>query len=347
MARKSRKQVRLEENHYFTAFYLRLSNKNKLNKLSESIENQKILLQDFIKGKQEFQHIATFMDDGKTGTDFNRPGFEQMMEAVKKRTINCIIVKDLSRLGRNFLETGDLIENIFPLWQVRFIAVTDGFDSISASASDLAFLMPLKNMMNENYARDISIKERSAKKILRKRGAFVGPLPIYGYTKDETNKHQLCIDSEAAHIVKTIFDMGEQNISDRAIARYLNEQKIACPSRYKYERGILHNEKYANTSGWYPQTVAAILSSRIYIGDMVQGGYCSHEMKGKRIIIPEDERDIVPNRHEPIISREQYEKVAELRAVRHNNYKASHQKKGQKTVNDRGWKGFEKGSISY
>jgi len=325
MARKSRKQL-VEKNTKQqrtccqTALYLRLSDKDSENTVSESIENQKALLLDFIESKPELELASIFIDDGRTGTNFNRPGFEQMIEAVKSGKINCIVVKDLSRFGRNYLDAGMYIEHLFPFLKVRFIAVTDGFDSLTASSSELSYLVPLKNIMNENYARDISQKERAAKKTLRQKGKFVGAYAMYGYIKSDENKHKLCIDKEAAVTVKKIFDMGEQGYSDSAIAKYLNEQEIACPARYKYEKGILHNSKYANTAGWYPQTVALILKSRIYLGDVVQGGYCSQEMKGKRQIVPEEQRDIVANQHEPIISMEQFKRVQAIREDRHIKY---------------------------
>lgn len=338
MARISRKQNRTNSEDrkadiLQTAFYLRLSDSDELQETSESIANQESLLMNYIKERPEFWLVSTFVDDGKTGTNFKRPGFEAMMEAVKNKKINCIMVKDLSRFGRNFLETGNYIENVFPFLNVRFIAVTDGFDSLTSSASDMAFLMPLKNMMNENYARDISIKERSAKKVLRKKGHFLGPHAIYGYLKSEQDKHQLCIDPEAATVVRRIFDMGEQGFSDSAVAKYLNEHKIWSPAKYKYEKGILHHEKYAKSVGWYPQTVAMILNSRTYIGDMVQGGYCSSEMKGKRKVIPEEQRDIVPNRHEAIISKEQFERVAQMRRTRHQQYNSTQGSVVSKTEN--------------
>ena len=175
MARKSRKHVTLSvmdekaASCYLTGFYLRLSDKDEKNGNSESIENQLQLLEDFIKDKPDFQLVSTFIDDGVTGTNFKRNGFEEMMEAVRQGIINCIIVKDLSRFGRNYLEAGNYIENIFPFLNIRFIAVTDHFDTLTATSSQLAYLIPLKNMMNESYARDISKKERSSKKILRKK----------------------------------------------------------------------------------------------------------------------------------------------------------------------------------
>lgn len=335
MARISRKKPETEREvpdkaENLVAFYLRLSDPDERSGTSESIENQKSLLSDYIKDKSEFRLVSTYIDDGKTGTNFRRPGFEAMMQDVKKGLANCIMVKDLSRFGRNFLESGNYIENIFPFLGVRFIAVTDGFDTLTSSASEMAFLMPLKNMMNENYARDISVKERSAKKMLRKKGCFLGAHAIYGYIKSKQDKHKLCIDPEAAGVVRMIFDMGEQGCSDIAIARHLNEQNIWSPAKYKYEKGILHHEKYAKSVGWYPQTVAMILNSRAYVGDMVQGGYCSTQMKGKRSVQPKEQWDIVPNQHEAIISMEQFERVAQIRAGRHKKYMAGQGMSGKK-----------------
>ena len=186
MARKSRKESGVQTRESFSktigyqvGFYLRLSDKEAKDRDSESIENQFALLKDFIKNKPDFRLISTFTDDGKTGTNFKRSGFEQMMDEVRSGRINCIIVKDLSRFGRNYLEAGHYIEHVFPFLNVRFIAVTDGFDTLTATPAQLSYLIPLKNIMNENYARDISKKERSAKKVLRKKGCFLGAYAMW------------------------------------------------------------------------------------------------------------------------------------------------------------------------
>ena len=326
MARKSRKESSVQTSESFSktigyqvGFYLRLSDKEAKDRDSESIENQFALLKDFIKNKPDFRLISTFTDDGKTGTNFKRSGFEQMMDEVRSGRINCIIVKDLSRFGRNYLEAGHYIEHVFPFLNVRFIAVTDGFDTLTATPAQLSYLIPLKNIMNENYARDISKKERSAKKVLRKKGCFLGAYAMYGYEKT-SDKHVIGVDPEAAVHVKTIFDLCEKGYSDSAIAKYLNERKVLCPARYKYEKGIVKNAKYANTSGWYPQTISGILTSRVYIGDMVQGARRSKEIKGKKEVVPMSERDIVSGTHEAIISKEQFDRVQEIRMDRHRQY---------------------------
>jgi len=324
MARKSRKNKAVfQENEIaqgVTAKYVRISSKSEIEKATESVENQKSLLDEYIRQNQdEFSQVNTYVDIGLTGTNFERPGFEEMMNAVKAGIIKCIIVKDLSRFGRNFIETCDYIENILPFFNIRFISVTDGFDTAKSSLTDYQFLMPIKNMINEYYARDISVKERSAKKTLRKRGCFIGAHPIYGYIKDPADNHKLLIDSEAAQNVKKIFDLAEEELSDIAIAKYLNTSGIVSPAKYKFDKGIWHSEKYAK-SLWYPQTVAAILKSRTYIGDMVQGVWLSDEMKGKKRLIPEEEQDTVPNMHEPIISDEQFYRVRTIRSRRHEKY---------------------------
>lgn len=326
MARKSRKESSVQTRESFSktigyqvGFYLRLSDKEAKDRDSESIENQFALLKDFIKNKPDLRLISTFTDDGKTGTNFRRSGFEQMMDEVRSGRINCIIVKDLSRFGRNYLEAGHYIEHVFPFLNIRFIAVTDGFDTLTATPAQLSYLIPLKNIMNENYARDISKKERSAKKVLRKKGCFLGAYAMYGYEKT-SDKHVIGVDPEAAVHVKTIFDLCEKGYSDSAIAKYLNERKVLCPARYKYEKGIVKNAKYANTSGWYPQTISGILTSRVYIGDMVQGARRSKEIKGKKEVVPMSERDIVSGTHEAIISKEQFDRVQEIRMDRHRQY---------------------------
>jgi len=325
MARTSRKKketlpITKGNNYYQAGFYLRLSEKDQGCEVSESIHNQKELLLDFIHNKPDIHVKKIYTDDGKSGTNFDRPGFMELMEDVKKGIINCIVVKDLSRFGRNYLETGNYIETIFPLLNVRFIAVTDHFDTLTTSQSEIAYLLPLKNMMNENYARDISIKEKTAKAALRKRGSFSGAAAVYGYVKSEENKHKLAIDPEAAKIIQLIFDMAEQAYSDIAIAKHLNEQGIDCPATYKFKKGYTTNRQYENAKYWYKQTIARITTSEIYIGNMVQGVRLNQEIRGKKRAMNKKDWDIVEGTHEAIIPAEQFNRVQKIREARKEKY---------------------------
>ena len=228
-------QKRLER--YDTALYLRLSkedgdvasgSKNE----SNSIANQKSLIMDYLQSRPEFRVVSIREDDGFSGTDFNRPAFQAMMEDVKKGVINCIIVKDLSRFGRNYIEVGRYLEKLFPMLGIRFIAVNDNYDSLEAdTAHDI--VVPFKNLINDSYCRDLSVKIRSHLTIKRKNGEFIGAFACYGYLKDENNRNQLVVDTYAGQVVKDIFRMKINGMSQYRIADALNEQGILSPMEYK------------------------------------------------------------------------------------------------------------------
>ena len=190
--------------------YIRLSQEDldtgKSKKESNSITSQKELLQEFVDKQDDIEIFETYVDDGFTGTDFNRPGFQKLLTDMKKGKINSVIVKDLSRLGRNYIEVGNYIEQIFPLYNIRFIAVNDMIDSFKNPDSTNTIIVPFKNLINDEYCRDTSIKIRTALNIKKKKGEFVGAFAPYGYIKDRLDKHKLIIDKESAEIVKNIFN---------------------------------------------------------------------------------------------------------------------------------------------
>lgn len=196
---------------YQAAIYLRLSREDdavaEAEKLaSNSISNQKALIMDFLKSHTEIQVHSVYADDGYSGVRFDRPNFQRMLEEIRKGTVNCVIVKDLSRFGRNYIEAGRYIEKIFPMLGVRFIAVTDHYDSITAESSvGTDMMIPFKNLINDAYCRDISIKIRSHLEMKRKKGEYIGAFAVYGYRKDEKNRNQLVIDEYAAGVVRDIF----------------------------------------------------------------------------------------------------------------------------------------------
>ena len=173
---------------------------------SNSVTSQKTLLNEFINEHDDLIVYDTYIDDGFTGTDFNRPSFQRLLEDMQNKNINCVIVKDLSRLGRNYIEVGNYIEQIFPLFNIRFIAINDNVDSFKNPASTNTILVPFKNLINDEYARDTSIKIRSSLNVKKKNGEFVGAFPSYGYIKDPENNHKLIVDKESAEIVKKIFE---------------------------------------------------------------------------------------------------------------------------------------------
>ncbi|MCI9079613.1 MAG: recombinase family protein [Lachnospiraceae bacterium] len=302
---------------YKAALYARLSAEDSGKADGESIENQISLLKLFVKEKGEFSSYELFADNGRSGVTFNRPAFNEMMDKIKQGKLNCIIVKDLSRLGRNYLEAGNYLEQVFPLYKVRFISVLDGYDSIHANAADEGLVIPLKNLVNASYAKDISKKAASAIEVKMKQGAYRHRYVPYGYKKDPGNKGYLIIDPDTACNVRDIFRWYRQGESLGGIAGQLNKKKIPCPARYQYEKGEIKEERHKN-SVWTNITIKRILENRVYVGDMVCGKTHSSIEGGYRNKKTDESRWFVTNNtHKAIISREEFSEVAKLREESH------------------------------
>lgn len=292
--------------------YVRLSREDDDKKdESNSITNQKLLLEKFMEADEEFKLIKIYQDDGKTGTNFNREGFQQMMTDIREGKINCVIVKDSSRLARDYAGAGDLVEKQLKELGVRFIAVNDGIDTFGENnySNDM---MPFRFVFNEMYAADISKKVRSSLDIKRRKGEFIGAFAPYGYIKDPGEKNKLLIDDKAAKVIRKIFNFYIQGYNQLTIAKMLNEQGIPCPSEYKKRKGL----KYKNcnrlkaTVYWTYSTIHRILNNKVYIGHMVQKKSEKISFKiNKKITKPEEEQIIVYNTHEPIIDSHTWEKT--------------------------------------
>lgn len=306
---------------YQAAIYLRLSKEDgdvdegaKL--VSNSISNQKALIMDFLKSHAEIKEYSVYVDDGYSGVSFDRPNFQRMLDDIRKGAVNCVIVKDLSRFGRNYIEAGRYIEKVFPMLGVRFIAITDNYDSLEAQGgygSDM--VVPFKNLINDAYCRDISIKIRSHLEMKRKKGEYIGAFAVYGYRKDEQNKNQLVIDGYAAGVVRDIFTMKLCGMSQQAIADKLDADGILSPMEYKKSIGI-HLEttfKKGAQAKWSYNSVTRILKNEIYTGVLAQGKQTTPNYKVKtRVMKPEEEWVRVENTHEPIVSGKDFALVQEL-----------------------------------
>ncbi len=300
---------------YNADLYLRLSREDGDGAESESIANQRDLLLAFLFKHPEIHLHKVRVDDGYSGVDYNRPDFRQMMESVKNKEINCIIVKDFSRLGRNFIETGKYIEKIFPFMGVRFISINDDYDSVRARTSSENLIVPVKNLINDTYCRDISIKIRSHLAIKRERGECIAPFAVYGYKKDEKNKNQLVVDEEAAAIVCEIFKRKLDGFSAQAIANWLNRQGVLSPLEYKHSKGSRYftTFKQKDKSRWTAVAVFRILKNPAYIGTLVQGKRSTPNYKVRKLFdVPEKQWVSVPNSHEAIVSKEIFESVEKL-----------------------------------
>lgn len=293
---------------YHASIYLRLSkedgdvtsgSKNE----SNSISNQKSLVMDYLKDKHDIQVVSIREDDGYSGVDFNRPGFQLMLEDIKKGIIDCIIVKDLSRFGRNYIEVGRYLEKLFPMLGVRFIAVNDNYDSLEVDTTH-DIVMPFKNLINDSYCRDLSVKIRSHLAVKRKNGEFIGAFACYGYLKDPENKNHLVIDTYAGPVVQDIFRMKINGYSQYKIADTLNEQGILSPMEYKRSIGVHFETSFkVNTKAlWSAKAVSRILTNEVYTGVLVQGKQTTPNHKVKvRQAVEEKDWIRVENAHAPLI----------------------------------------------
>lgn len=299
------------------ALYMRLSREDDdVKDESNSISNQRKLLLGFLKKKQELADSPTvqYVDDGYSGTGFERPGFVEMMEGVKKGKIQCVIVKDFSRFGRDYIELGDYIEHIFPFMQVRFIAVNDGYDSEEYKGKTPDIDVPFRNLAYSLYSQDISDKIKSSLAVRRKKGLYVGSIPLYGYQRDEEGF--LTPDEETKGTVQRIYREYLSGTGLAELARKLNGEGIPSPKQHKINKGLLRGEKEKSFEGkncvWLPNTLQQILRNETYTGVLSSGAYKSGPLgSGKRVFVPESERVRVENAHPAIIDKDTFREVQE------------------------------------
>ena len=294
-----------------TALYCRLSREDGDRMESDSIGNQRKLLESYIENHSELVMAACYADDGYTGTNFQRPAFQRMLLDIESGRIRCVLVKDLSRFGRDYIETGRYLERWLPEHGVRFIAVTDNIDSVRG-AYDM--MMPLKNLFNTQYARDISQKVKSSLHAKQQRGEFIGAFASYGYCKDPQNHNRLVIDPPAAEVVRRIFTLFENGMGNIRIAKQLNEEGIPCPSEYKRLTGekYRNNHRLETTTYWTYATIHRILQNEMYIGNMEQGRDDRLQMHGKAKRKDRSQWTVVSDTHQPIIEKDQWQRVHAL-----------------------------------
>ena len=301
------------------AIYLRLSKEDgdvaeggKL--VSNSIANQEELVRDYLKSHADIRVYSVYKDDGYSGVNFDRPQFQQMIEDIKSGVVNCVIVKDLSRFGRNYIESGRYIEKIFPMLGVRFIAVTDHYDSFEDDSGS-EMIIPFKNLINDAYCRDISVKVRSHLDMKRRNGEYIGAFVIYGYRKDPDDKNKLIVDDYAAEVVRDIFNMKLKGMSQHAIAKKLNEDGILSPLEYMRSQGINLNTSFRKNSRakWSHPAVLRILQNEMYTGVLIQGktGTPNYKIK-KRTEKSEGSWIKQDGAFDAIISKENFALVQEL-----------------------------------
>lgn len=255
--------------------------------------------------------MGEYCDDGFTGTNFQRPEFQRMISDIEAGRINCVIVKDLSRFGRDYISAGHYLERWFPAHGVRFLAVNDHIDS---EKGPYDMLLPFKNVFNEQYARDISHKVKSAVQTKQRKGEFIGAFASYGYRKDPANHNKLLIDPCAAAVIQRIFTLFEEGNGKIKIAKLLNAEAVPCPSEYKKLNGErYHNgQKLGKTTYWTYATIHRILKNQMYIGNMEQGRAPRQTMHGHAKQLARSQWTVVEGTHEPIISRAQWDRVQVL-----------------------------------
>ena len=329
MGRKSKFQTTPSntQRQWHPALYIRLSREDGDKTESDSVSNQRALLEDFLSKQEDMAQPRIYQDDGWSGTDFQRPQFQDMMKDAKSGLIDCIIVKDLSRLGRNHIGVGLYLEQEFPLLNLRFISVTDHLDSFTNPQEMNTLVVPVKNIINDEYARDISKKVRSSLDMKRKQGQFIGSFASYGYQKDPQQKGKLLIDEEVAEVVRDIYRWFLSGMSIIGIAKHLNTLGIPNPTAYKKQQGF----RYAHPAGerldglWPDSSVRRILKNKIYTGTMVQG---KNRTKSYKLHIsealPEEEWIEVENTHQAIISPALYETAQELFSRDHRASPSTH-----------------------
>lgn len=301
-----------------TCGYVRLSREDGDKEESNSVKGQKELIRDYLRRTPDLRECGMKVDDGYTGSNFERPSFQEMIADIKAGKINCIVVKDLSRFGRDHLEVGEYIEKIFPFLGVRFIAINDHYDSLHRNPESDELIVPFKNLMNEAYCRDISIKTRSHLDIKRRHGDFIGAFAVYGYKKDPENHNRLLIDDEAAGVVRDIFRWKMDGISAQDIADRLNAAGIPTPMDYKTSQGMRYKTKFRKKadSGWCAKTVLRILKNPVYIGTLEQGRVTTPTYRVKRQVNrPRTEWAVVENNHEAIIDRMDFQVIQQVLAL--------------------------------
>ena len=280
---------------------------------SNSVKNQRDLLNDFYQMHiDEFESVSEYVDDGHTGTDAERENFQRLLSDVMSGKINCVIVKDLSRFARNYSDAGSLIDNLFVQMGVRFISLAENVDSYKDPDSVSSIIVPITNVMNDQYCYQTSKKIRQVFDYKRRNGQYIGSFAPYGYIKDPKDKHQLIVDEDAAEIVKQIYALCLQGTTKRHISFYLNEHGVPSPTAYRRAKGLPVSST-ADDPMWGDRAIWNILTNPIYTGDLVQGrrrvkSYKVHEIEA----VPEDEWVTVPDTHEAIIDKESFEKVQAL-----------------------------------
>lgn len=292
---------------YRAGLYIRLSKEDENQGLSESVNNQKSLLDAFVK-EQRLSVFATYIDDGWSGTNFDRPAFQRLLADIEAKKVNLVITKDLSRLGRDYILTGHYMERYFPERQVRYISLLDGIDTgVESAANEIT---PFRAIMNDMYAKDISKKIKSVKRDKQQKGLFIGGKAAYGYQKHPTEKNKIIVDEKAAAVVRRIFSMALDGLSCRQIAAALNAEGVPSPAAYA---GLTVGNPGPYTGLWSSERICELLQNEIYLGNMVQGRSKKISYKSQKSLrlAPQD-WVVVEGTHEPLVTEQEFQKAGQL-----------------------------------
>ena len=295
-------------NKFVAGLYCRLSKDDGNTSESMSIQSQKSLLKQFAVDN-EIMIYGYYIDDGYSGTNFNRPSFQKLKQDIECGNINCVITKDLSRLGRNYLESGAYIEMYFPENNVRYIAINDGIDTLKIGSNSAQLdIMPFKNILNEMYAKDTSNKIKSVLRSKMKEGTYIGTKAPFGYKKNPQNRHELVIDKKTRHIVELIYDLCLEGKGTQLICEEMERRRIPRPSAFCEDGGKLYGVTEENKYTWTHRMALDILRDHVYCGDLARNKRPTLSFKNdKRLYVPKEDYIVVKNTHEPIISREDWE----------------------------------------
>lgn len=330
MARKSRKntgdviEIPVQTSNCFsTAIYVRLSIENSgKDDDGDSIANQISFCKAYLAEHTDLKLYDIYEDNGEKGTNFDRPEFKRMMDDIRSGKVKCVLVKDLSRFGRDYIEAGEYLEKIFPFMGIRFISITDGYDSLTCDDAEGALMIPLKNMINDVYAKDISRKIITSFRARQEKGEFLPAFAPYGYVKSKEVAYRYEVDPETAPYVRMIFEWKAEGVSHNEICKRLNDMGAVTPARRKVDLGIWRAEKYKHTV-WHGRTIIDIMKNPTYTGCIVYGRIPKSLYEGiKMHRAPEEEWRYVPDAHEPIISQELFNKVQKMFADRAEKFKA-------------------------
>ena len=302
----------MSEKVYRTAIYARLSKEDGDKAESNSIQSQKSMCEEFIRNHPDLELVDTYTDDGYSGVDFNRPDFKRMEKDMREGKINALVCKDFSRISRNYIDGGRYLEKIFPQLGIRVMVINDNYDSLNKNCQSDSITIPFKNLINDSYCKDISVKIRSNLNIKRRKGDYVGSFVPFGYMKDPENRNKIMIDEEAAAVVKEIFSLYKDGMSVLNIAEHLNGTGVPSPMGYKVSTGSSYKTPFALSSNpkWSYKAVKRILTNEIYIGILIQGKRGTPNYKVHDIEVKDEEEWVrVEDSHKPIVSYDDFQTV--------------------------------------